>query len=74
MQPARVYGRGAARRFADLPAKYRANLNDEPPFGGKPGDEPVLSDADVADIAAFLRTLTDGYAAARPADAALARK
>jgi len=33
----------------------------EPPFGGKPGDRPVLSEADVRDIVVFLKTLTDGY-------------
>jgi cytochrome c peroxidase len=48
---------GVVRKFDDLPAKYVENVDMEIPFGGKR----VLSDADVADLVAFLRTLTDGY-------------
>jgi cytochrome c peroxidase len=48
---------GLVRKFDDLPAEYTANVNMELPFGGKR----VLSDADVEDLVAFLRTLTDGY-------------
>ena len=57
--PARVYGPG--RRDDELPAAHRANLNREAPFGGKPGDRPALTETDIADIAAFLKTLDDGY-------------
>lgn len=63
-QPQKWYPRkadGTVDKFDDLPAQYRANVNMEPPFGGKPGDKPVLSEADVRDIVAFLKTLTDGY-------------
>ncbi len=69
-QPQKWYPRradGTVDKFDDLPAQYRANVNMEPPFGGKPGDKPVLSEADVRDIVAFLKTLTDGY---RPVQAA----
>lgn len=55
--PARWYGPG--RHFDDLPAEYHANLNLEAPFGGRPGDKPALDDAEIADIVAFLLTLTD---------------
>ena len=55
---------GSVNKFDDLPARYRDNVNTEPPFGGKPGDAPALSVAEIDDIVAFLRTLTDGY---RPA-------
>jgi cytochrome c peroxidase len=55
--------RGLVQKFDDLPARYRGNINREPPFGGKPGDKPVLSPAEIDDVVAFLRTLTDGYAA-----------
>ena len=48
-------------KFDDLPARYRVNINTDPPFGGKPGDKPALSDAEIDDIVAFLGTLTDGY-------------
>jgi cytochrome c peroxidase len=48
-------------RFDDLPQRYRANVDVEPPFGGKPGARPALDAREIADIAAFLKTLTDGY-------------
>lgn len=57
---------GSVQIFNDLPERYRANIDTEPPFGGHPGGVPALSPADVADIAAFLRTLTDGYRPAAP--------
>ena len=44
-----------ARRFDELPARHHANVNTDPPFGR----EPALSEADIADIVAFLKTLTD---------------
>lgn len=62
--PGKWYPRGAdgqIDKFNDLPPKYRGNVNMEPPFGGKPGDKPMLSEADIRDIIAFLGTLTDGY-------------
>lgn len=63
--PARFYPRDAAGRvlkYDDLPAAYQGNVNVEAPFGAKPGDKPSLSEAEVADIVAFLKTLDDGYA------------
>jgi cytochrome c peroxidase len=65
--PEKWYPRGAtgARvKFDDLPVKYRGNVDEEPPFGGHPGEPPRLSDADVRDIVAFLNALSDGYQAA----------
>ena len=44
-----------ARRLDDLPARYQANVNTDPPFGR----EPALSEAQIADVVAFLKTLTD---------------
>lgn len=52
---------GSVRKFDDLPAQYHENVNMEPPFGGQPGDEPALTDSEITDLVAFLRTLTDGY-------------
>jgi cytochrome c peroxidase len=52
---------GAVQKFDDLPAQYRRNINSEPPFGGKLGDPPLLSAAEIDDMIAFLETLTDGY-------------
>ncbi len=62
--PEKWYPRDAAgrvRKFDDLPERYRGNVNMEPPFGGRPGEAPVLSASEIEDIAAFLNTLTDGY-------------
>jgi cytochrome c peroxidase len=62
--PERWYPRdaaGRARKFDDLPDKYHKNVNTDPPFGGHPGDRPALDEAEIADIVAFLGTLTDGY-------------
>jgi cytochrome c peroxidase len=57
--PKRIYGKG--RQFDDLPKKYQDNLNQETPFGAKPGDKPTMTEAEIADVVAFLKTLTDGY-------------
>jgi cytochrome c peroxidase len=56
-QPARVYPRG--RKFDDLPARYQRNVNQEPPFGRPAGSRPMLSEAEIADVVSFLKTLTD---------------
>jgi cytochrome c peroxidase len=53
--------RGKVRKFDDLPAKYRHNVNTEPPLDRHRGQPPALSEQDVADIVAFLSALTDGY-------------
>lgn len=55
--PARWYG--PAGQFDDLPAAYHANVNTEAPFGGRPGGAPALNETEIADVVAFLRTLTD---------------
>jgi cytochrome c peroxidase len=48
------------RKFDDLPASLANNVNTgEVPYDRKPGEPPRLSAADIADIVAFLRTLTD---------------
>jgi len=53
---------GSVRKFDDLPVQYRANLDDEPPFDGRqPGGAPALTEQEIDDIVAFLRTLTDGW-------------
>jgi cytochrome c peroxidase len=60
--PQDFYPRGAdgsIDKFDDLPARYHGNVNVEPPFDRKPGDAALLSDDEIADIIAFLNTLTD---------------
>ena len=67
VHPDRFYPRDAMGRvdkFDDLPAAYRANVTVVPPFDRHVGEPPAFSDAEAADIIAFLRTLDDGY---RPA-------
>lgn len=53
----------AVRKFDDLPSRYHANVNIEPPFDRHAGDEPVLSEREIGDIIAFLQTLDDGHMA-----------
>jgi cytochrome c peroxidase len=62
IDPARWYPsvNGVVQRFNDLPAAYRGNVTQRPPFGLQPGAAPRLLPQDVADIVAFLRTLSDG--------------
>jgi cytochrome c peroxidase len=50
---------GTLQKFDDLPAAYVGNVSMEKPFG----ETRALSNADVDDIVAFLRTLTDGWEA-----------
>ena len=52
---------GLTARFNDLPPKYWTNVEMRAPFGGHPGQRPLLSDTDIDDIVAFLWTLTDGF-------------
>lgn len=64
VNPGKWYPRkadGTVDKFDDLPAPYRQNVNMEAPFGGKPGDRPAMTDAEIRDVIAFLETLTDGY-------------
>jgi len=56
------YVGGVVQKFDDLPAKYRANIDQQMPLDGRPaGSRPPLTDAQVADLICFLKTLTDGY-------------
>jgi cytochrome c peroxidase len=62
--PERWYPRDANGRlgkFNDLPTAYHGNVNTDPPFGGRPGSTPAMSDREIDDLIAFLHTLTDGY-------------
>jgi cytochrome c peroxidase len=52
---------GSPRIFDDLPARYHGNVNVEPPFDRKRGDEPALNAEEVDAVVAFLGTLTDRY-------------
>jgi len=52
---------GTIALYDDIPVKYQANINHDPPFDRKAGEQPRLNDGDIDDIVAFLDTLTDGY-------------
>lgn len=59
VQPDLFYPRGA--KFDDLPPADRRNVNTDAPFAQGHPAAPRFTDAEAADIVAFLRTLTDGY-------------
>ncbi|WER48100.1 cytochrome c peroxidase [Cupriavidus sp. WKF15] len=66
VKPEKWYSRdkdGKVRKFDDLPSQYHGNVNIDAPFGGKPGDKPPMTEAEMRDVIAFLKTLTDGYRA-----------
>ncbi len=52
---------GVVQKYDDLPKRYWANINTDPPFDRKRGEKPALSEAEIQDVIAFLHTLTDGY-------------
>ena len=68
LDPARWYPvvGGQAQLYNDLPATYRANVQQGAPFR-RAGQPPALSTQDVADVVAFLRTLSDGFTPGQPA-------
>jgi acid phosphatase len=62
LDPGRWYPRSAghAELYDDLPAAYRDNVDrSDPPFDRRPGQAPALTDAEIADVIAFLETLSD---------------
>jgi cytochrome c peroxidase len=65
--PGRIYPRGPDGRiekYNDIPPQYRANTDTkDAPLDRAYGDKPAMTDQDIRDIIAFLRTLTDGYTA-----------
>jgi cytochrome c peroxidase len=53
---------GAVLAFDDLPPRYRANVDHvDVPFTRHAGETPLLDEADIADLAAFVETLDDGF-------------
>jgi cytochrome c peroxidase len=58
--PQRFYGPSGVPN--DLPAKYLGNIEtSKAPFNRAPTAGPVLTEPEVADLVAFLRTLSDGF-------------
>lgn len=66
LKPARWYAStkpGRVQRYDDLPPAYRNNVDQlTAPMDRRPGDKPALTEAEVQDIVAFLRTLSDADA------------
>jgi cytochrome c peroxidase len=51
---------GVVQKYDDLPARYRANIDTQGPLDGRPrGSAPPMTEQDIADLEAFLNTLTD---------------
>jgi cytochrome c peroxidase len=62
LHPEKFYPRnpdGSVHRYDDMPAGYPDDIDHDPPLDRKPGQAPALTDADIEDIIAFLKTLTD---------------
>ena len=48
------------QKWDDLPPRYRGNIDTQAPLDGRArGSQPAMSDQDMADLEAFLNTLTD---------------
>jgi cytochrome c peroxidase len=67
--PEKIYPRaadGTVKKFNDIPVQYQANVDvSDPPFNRHPGETPLMTAQDEADIIAFLKTLNDGYKPAK---------
>ncbi|WP_199541306.1 cytochrome-c peroxidase [Paraburkholderia kururiensis] len=63
--PGKIYPRGPDGKivkYDDLPERFHANIDvTDAPFDRHFGEPPAMSDADIKDIIAFLKTLDDGY-------------
>lgn len=52
---------GSVHKYDDLPPGLEANVNVEAPFDRQPGQRAALSESEIRDVVAFMKTLTDGY-------------
>ncbi|CAB3789320.1 Methylamine utilization protein MauG [Paraburkholderia ultramafica] len=63
--PEKIYPRdasGKVQKYNDLPPQYHANVDaTDAPLDRKFGDQPAMTDQDIQDIIAFMKTLSDGY-------------
>jgi cytochrome c peroxidase len=57
---------GSVDKFDDLPPSLRANVNTrDAPYDRQPGQAPALTESEIDDVVAFLRTLSDGWSASK---------
>ena len=63
--PEKIYPRdanGKVQKYDDLPSQYQANIDvADAPFDRKFGDKPAMTEQEIDDIIAFMKTLDDGY-------------
>ncbi|WP_296655177.1 cytochrome c peroxidase [Paraburkholderia sp.] len=53
---------GEIEKYDDIPARFQKNVDViDAPFDRKFGDKPAMTQSDIQDIIAFLKTLDDGY-------------
>ena len=65
---------GVVQKFDDLPREYWRNIDTQPPLDGRPPDgTPAMSEQDMDDLEAFLRTLNDSDQAPPPVPPAAPR-
>jgi cytochrome c peroxidase len=65
LYPEKYYSKnpdGSVHRYDDLPPGTPENIDHDPPLDRKPGSARALSEADIDDLIAFLKTLTDSDA------------
>lgn len=62
LHPEKFYSRnpdGSVHLYDDMPTGYPDRIDHDPPLDRKPGARPALTDGDIDDIIAFLKTLID---------------
>lgn len=68
--PASIYPKkpdGTVDKFNDLPDSYKGNIDViDAPMDRKLGQPPALNEAEIKDVVAFLKTLTDGWDTKKP--------
>jgi cytochrome c peroxidase len=58
---------GVVQKFDDLPPVYRGNIDSQAPLDGRArGSAPAMSEQEMADLEAFLHTLSDADLQAPP--------
>jgi cytochrome c peroxidase len=66
IQPQKWYSRnpdGSVHKFDDLPPDYADNVDRDAPLDRVAGGSPALTESEIDDLTAFLKTLNDGYGA-----------
>jgi cytochrome c peroxidase len=63
--PEKIYSHdasGKVSKFDDIPPQYQSNVDvADAPLDRKPGDKPAMTEEEINDLIAFIKTLNDGY-------------